>query len=321
MQVNENIKQNAVSWDLESRIGGRNENQDFYGYCETPDGRHLFIVCDGMGGMRGGSTASREAVRVIIDEVSRSLETDSVIILTNALKKANAFIHYLGKSKEDLRGMGTTVVALLIGEDKATAAHVGDSRIYQLRGKHKIFRTFDHSMVFELVKQGKLTEEQARLSAESNIISRALGLNPDVEVEINDKLTYLKGDRFMLCSDGISGMVEEQKLLKMINSKETVNETVKNIADNIDSLGVDFGGGHDNLTAILIEVNTNSKIKPKMDKKSKLIIIILSFLLLVSIGFNLYAYMFPKMQDENEQISVPIQTTPDVAETDNAIKF
>ena len=296
MQTEEIIQQNMLLWDCISLIGGRNENQDFYGYCETLDGSHLFVVCDGMGGMKGGSTASKEAVRVIIEEVAASNESEPENLLINALQRANTAIYQLGQKKEDLRGMGTTVVALLITDDKATAAHVGDSRIYQLRGKHKIFRTFDHSMVFDLVKQGKLTEEQARLSADSNFINRALGMKPEVDVEINGNLPFLKGDRFLLCTDGISGMVEEQKLLKMTDSKKTINETVKDITDEIDNMGVESGGGHDNLTALLVEVNTNSKIKPKMDKKSKLIIIILSFLLLVSIGFNIYACISPKMQ-------------------------
>ena len=296
MQADGTPQQDRLSWHFESLTGGRSENQDFYGHCETRDGSRLFVVCDGMGGMRGGSTASREAVRVILEEVSRSLETDPEILLTNALQKANATVFRLGQSKEELRGMGTTVVALLIGKEKAAAAHVGDSRIYQLRGKHKVFRTFDHSVVFELVRQGTLTEEQARLSDDSNLISRALGMKPTVEPEINGNLPYLKGDRFMLCTDGISGAVEERELLKMAASKKTAEETVKNMTAEIDTIGIKAGGGHDNLTLALIDVNTNSAIKPATNKKSKLIIIILALLLLVSIGLNIYTYLCPQKQ-------------------------
>ncbi|MCL1933772.1 MAG: protein phosphatase 2C domain-containing protein [Candidatus Azobacteroides sp.] len=295
MQADETPQQNRLSWHFESLTGGRSENQDFYGHCETGDGSRLFVVCDGMGGMRGGSIASREAVRVILEEVSRSLETDPEILLTNALQKANATVFRLGQSKEELRGMGTTVAALLIGKEKATAAHVGDSRIYQLRGKRKVFRTFDHSVVFELVKQGTLTEEQARLSDDSNLISRALGMKPTVEPEITGNLPYLKGDRFMLCTDGISGAVEERELLKMAASKKTAEETVKYITAEIDTIGIKAGGEHDNLTLALIDV-INTLQKPAMNKKSKLIIIILALLLLVSIGLNIYTYLCPKKQ-------------------------
>ena len=291
MQADELQKQNMLSWNFESLKGGRSENQDFYGYCEARDGSRLFVVCDGMGGMKGGSTASREAVRIIIEEVSGSIESDPERLLTHALKKANAFIFQLGQSKEELRGMGTTVVALLISKEKATAAHVGDSRIYQLRGKHKVFRTFDHSVVFEMVKRGTLTEEQARVSADSNLISRALGMKSEVEPEINGNLPYLKGDRFVLCTDGISGAVEERKLLKMMASKKAVEKTAKVITAEIDNMGIEAGGGHDNLTIALIDVNISSSIKPISDKRSKLIIIILFLLLLVSIGLNIYAFL------------------------------
>ena len=288
MQADDIQPRKMLSWAFESLKGGRNENQDFCGHCKTVDGSHLFIVCDGMGGMKGGSIASKEAVRIIREEAAGSLETDPAILLTKALQKANAVIFHLGHSKEEFRGMGTTVAALLISNEKATAAHVGDSRIYQLRGKHKVFRTFDHSMVFELVKRGRLTEEQARLSADSNVINRALGMKPEVDVEINGNLPYRKGDRFMLCTDGISGMVEEQTLLRMIASKQPIEETVGDVAHRIDNTGNETGGGHDNLTLALIEANIHSKLKPAMDKKSKLVIFILSLSLLVSIGLNIY---------------------------------
>jgi len=277
-----------LSFGFESLQGGRDENQDCCGYCKTGDGSMLFVVCDGMGGMRGGSFASREAVRIIIEEATHSLETDPEILLTDVLQKANSVIFQIGRVKEGLRGMGTTVVALHINDEKATAAHAGDSRIYQLRGQRKVFRTFDHSLVFDLVKRGTLTEEQARLSADSNVIRRALGMSKEVEVEINGNLPFLKGDRFMLCTDGISGPVEERELLQMIATKKPVDETVMNIANVIDSKGNESGGGHDNLTAALIEVNINSKIRPPMDRRNKIVIFILSLFLLVSIALNIY---------------------------------
>lgn len=276
--------QKLAVWDCITHIGGRNENQDLYGYCQLHDGSFLFVVCDGMGGMRGGSIASREAVRTILEDALYSQEQDPVLILTNALKKANAVVFRLGQTNEELRGMGTTAVALLLNGEKATAAHTGDSRIYQVRGKHKVFRTFDHSLVFDLVRRGSLTEEQARLSADSNIINRALGMKADVEVEINDHLPYRKGDRFMLCTDGISGMVEEKKLLKMVVSKKEVEDTLQNMAHEINELGHEAGGGHDNMTAILIEMCANSDIRPVRKKKKKVIVFILALLLLVSIG-------------------------------------
>jgi serine/threonine protein phosphatase PrpC len=268
-----------------SRIGGRQENQDSLGYSETKHGL-LIVVCDGMGGVKGGKTASELAVRNIIEQVNTTQFTDADEILTNAIKAANQVVYQASRAIPELSGMGTTVTALLINERKATAAHVGDSRIYQIRGTQKVFRTFDHSMVFELVKRKSITEEQARLSAESNVILRALGTKPDIEVEINGNLGYLKGDRFLLCSDGVCGALEEKELIKLIKGDKSVDTTIENIASTIDKIGKDSGGRHDNLTAILIEVNKNSKLKTKMDTKSKTIIGIVISLLIISLAGN-----------------------------------
>ncbi|MDE6689559.1 MAG: protein phosphatase 2C domain-containing protein, partial [Prevotella sp.] len=160
----------------ESRIGGRLENQDSYGWQDTNYG-YLVTVCDGMGGGPGGKTASTIAVKEIvagISEASKDEEIPNIII--KAIRRANMAIIAAGNSNETLKGMGSTATVLLVSERSAYIAHVGDSRVYQLRGSKKIFRTFDHSMVFEMVSQGVITEEQARLSAQSNVITRALGI-------------------------------------------------------------------------------------------------------------------------------------------------
>jgi serine/threonine protein phosphatase PrpC len=241
-----------------------------------------------MGGAKGGSAASKLAVETILDKVSNTTLDDAGEILADAIIKANSAVYQAGRTYPELQGMGTTVVALLVDDDKATAAHVGDSRIYQVRGTDKVFRTFDHSMVFELVRRGRISEEQARLSAESNVILRALGTKPDVEVEINTDLPYLKGDRFLLCSDGICGAAPEKDILKLIGKDRSVEKTAEILVETIDNLGIEKGGGHDNLTAALIELNTNSKIPPQMNKKNKIIIGILAILLIISIGLNIW---------------------------------
>ena len=188
----------------ESRIGGRPENQDSYGYKETSLG-FLLTVCDGMGGGPGGKTASSIAVQEIITGVDEANEDEEVAnIIIKAIRRANMAVIEAGNENPSLQGMGSTATVLLLSEKSAFVAHVGDSRVYQIRGGKKIFRTYDHSMVFELVKQKVITEEQARLSAQSNVITRALGMLPDLEVDIVER-PYIKGDRFVLCSDGIHG--------------------------------------------------------------------------------------------------------------------
>jgi serine/threonine protein phosphatase PrpC len=245
-----------------------------------------------MGGAKGGATASDIAVGTIMEEVSNSTLSDGGTILLEAITKANERVYQAGCDNPELKGMGTTAAALLISDDMAVAAHVGDSRVYQIRGDKKIFRTFDHSMVFELVKRGRISEEQARLSAESNVILRALGTKPDVVVEINRDIRFLKGDRFMLCSDGVWGAATEKEILKLAAYDKSVDKTVENIMETIDNIGIEKGGGHDNLTAALIETNIDSKIQTKMSRKSKIIIGILSLLLLLSAGLNIWAFIF-----------------------------
>ena len=271
----------------ESRIGGRAENQDSYGAKITERG-FLFTVCDGMGGGPGGKTASAIAVSEIIAGVEEApQEEENKNVLIKAIRRANMSILAAGNETPKLRGMGSTATVLLLTEQAAYVAHVGDSRVYQLRGHTKVFRTFDHSMVFDLVRQGILTEEQARLSAQSNVITRALGIQPDVEVDIQE-LPYLKGDRFLLCSDGIHGCMPELDLIRLATSrKEALGTVVDDLATSADDIGREAGGGHDNLTLIIVETKTNSTMQPIMNKNTRMVLMALTVLLAVSILMNI----------------------------------
>lgn len=258
-----------VTGFAESRIGGRAENQDSYGSCDTPYG-FVVTVCDGMGGGPGGKTASSIAVREIITGITEGNPDDTATnIVLKAIRHANLAIHEAGNNTPALKGMGSTCTVLLISKASAIVAHVGDSRVYQLRGKSKVFRTFDHSMVFDLVKQKVITEEQARLSAQSNVITRALGIKPDMDVDIIE-LPYDRGDRFVLTTDGIHGSVSEAELIGMASDKKHALGTVTDeIATVIDGKGRNTGGGHDNMTIAIVETNTKSELRPKMSPKLK----------------------------------------------------
>ena len=144
-------------------------------------------------------------------------------------------------------------------------AHIGDSRVYQLRHHRKVFRTFDHSLVFELVKKKILTEEQARLSEQSNIITRALGLNSEIEIETTER-PFKKGDKFMLCTDGIHGSMPEKELIALATRNEDLGKVVGGIASLVDEKGRKDGGGHDNLTIVMIESQMKSNLKEKLFK-------------------------------------------------------
>lgn len=270
----------------ESRIGGRSENQDSYGSAETPYG-YVVTVCDGMGGGPGGKTASMIAVNEIINGIKEGNPDDTASnIIIKAIRRANLAIIAKGQETPSLKGMGSTCTVLLINEDCATVAHVGDSRVYQLRGKTKVFRTFDHSMVFDLVRQKVITEEQARLSAQSNVITRALGIKPDIEVDVV-VLPYDNGDRFVLTTDGIHGSVAETELIDMIcDRKHALGTVTDEIATTIDGKGRSEGGGHDNLTLAIVEPKKNSKLRSKMKTKTKFLIGIVSLICLLSLVLN-----------------------------------
>lgn len=274
---------------VDSRIGGRQENQDCAGIKDTAIGL-LVVVCDGMGGMQGGQIASTTAVTSIMsffDTIDK--QSDPAMTLIKAINEANAQIIAKSQENPNLTGMGTTVTALLKTPKSAIVAHVGDSRIYQFRGCKKVFRTFDHSMVFEMVKKKVLTEEQARLSVQSNVILKALGVKPDVEVEWHE-LPYLKGDRFVLCSDGFWGAMPEKDFITYVTKKGNIKDVLQHTANKVESLGKEKGEDYDNLTAAIVDMDSNSKMQVKMNTLSKTIIGVLAVFLIVSIGFNGYQY-------------------------------
>jgi len=284
--------------NIQSLIGGRAENQDFYGTAQTQYGE-LIIVCDGMGGHNGGRHAAEVAVHTVLEEVLKNADNNAVAALQLAVEKANAAIWNQSQADRSLKGMGTTIVALLITPEKAISCHVGDSRIYQVRNGEILFRTYDHSHVFEMVKAGLITEEQARLSEKSNIITRALGIKSTVEIDITDNLAYQKDDRFLLCTDGICGAIPENQLLEFITQNGMVETAVSNLVAKVDAIGVANGNKHDNLTAAMIEIEADSTFqqvenkkemstpKPPKPKGNKLIYLLL-IVLLGALALNLY---------------------------------
>ena len=273
----------------ESRIGGRRENQDTCAWQDTKHG-FLLLVCDGMGGGPSGKIASQMAADAIVNSVLDSKpESDRRDVLARAIRDAGQALLSAQDSDPRLKGMGTTVTALLINRQSAVVAHVGDSRIYQLRGGCKVFRTFDHSHVFELVKTKALTEEDARLAADSNIITRALGPMENVEPDI-EELPYEKGDRFMLCTDGIWGAMPEKELIKIAGGTKAVAGAVESLAIKVDEIGQSHGGTHDNLTVAILQTPFNSKLKQKMSTRIKYTLYALAAICCLSLLGNFVQY-------------------------------
>lgn len=244
-------------------IGGRPEDQDCMAYHDV-NGRQIFTVCDGMGGHAGGYNASRIAAQAIIEALTRQTEvvpTEDAI--KTAVNEANTAVYDKAQANPSLRGMGTTLTLLVIDATAAYVTHVGDSRIYQLRGGRKKFRTFDHSQVFELVTKKRLTEEEARVHPRSNVLSRAIGILPDVDFMVR-KLSYKKGDRFVLCCDGVWNSQPEPDIISMFTANDDLETTIRTTCTTVEKIGQDKGGQHDNHTMIAVDMKTSSKYRKSL---------------------------------------------------------
>lgn len=250
-----------------SMIGGRSENQDSFDFVRTEEGKLVVTVCDGMGGTNGGAVASQTAVDVIKEYLSESHDIESgEEQVAGSIKAANDAVYQKAVESPALRGMGTTATVALFDNEAAYIAYAGDSRIYQIREGEKIFRTFDHSRVFELVKAKKITEEEARIRPDSNVIMRALGIRPEIMTD-TAKLSYKKGDRFVLCCDGVWGCMPEKELIRMFSASGTVKGVIESLASMVDDIGIKAGGHHDNLTVIIVEMKENSNYQPSILKR------------------------------------------------------
>ncbi len=205
----------------------------------------LFVVADGMGGAQAGEVASEMAVRSFDDELRGENPAEALV---EVIEGANQRINSLSRSDETHAGMGTTVTVAYVAEDEVIIAHVGDSRAYLLRDGDLIRLTVDHSLVGELVARGKLTEEQAEVHPQRSVITRALGPEANVLVDV-DIFAAKPGDVFMLCSDGLTSMVHEPKLKPLFEDSDSLEVLGKRLID-----AANAAGGRDNITVILFRI-------------------------------------------------------------------
>ena len=218
----------------------RERNEDTFGYQQN-----LFVVADGMGGHQAGEVASAIAVETIL---KADLTGEIKAALQNALAAANQAILQKAAQDKELTGMGTTVAVLYLGTERAYVTHIGDSRVYYLSGDELKQLTNDHSLVNELVKSGEITAEEAKSHPQRNILTRALGSNETLEAEIVE-IEVTKGDKFLLCSDGLSNSLPEPFIKELMSSKEDPDAIVERMINSANELG-----GSDNITVILVEI-------------------------------------------------------------------
>ncbi len=198
----------------------RSENQDF-GILSSPEeeksasGEQLMMVADGMGGHRGGATASRLAATTVKSEFFARDTDDIAGALKHAFQQANQKIFDQSQTNPDLQGMGTTGSALVIRNNHAIFAHVGDSRIYLVRDNQIQQLTEDHSLVASMVREGLLTSKEAETHPRRNVLQRSIGVMQELDVDVSQPLAIQPGDVFILCSDGLHGLVKEEEMLEV----------------------------------------------------------------------------------------------------------
>jgi PPM family protein phosphatase len=231
----------SESWHASDLGRQRQGNEDNF-FVRAP----LFAVADGMGGARAGEVASEMAVATF----EGGLPSDGTPAegLVRIIEEANRRIHDRSRAEADQAGMGTTVTAAHVGESVVTVAHVGDSRAYVLRDGELIRLTRDHSLVGELVARGKLTEEQAEAHPQRSVITRALGPEPSVQVDV-ETFHGRSGDVFLLCSDGLTSMVPEPQLKSILSGAPRLAQAGRELI-----VAANDAGGRDNITVVLFRL-------------------------------------------------------------------
>ena len=248
--------QNIDSASLTSIGQVRSTNQDYFGEFSRPNGDRLLVVADGMGGHRGGATASQLATETIGEAFATST-ANSPDTLYDAIRVANARVHQASLEDPELRGMGTTVVMMLFdAEGLVWVAHVGDSRAYRLHPAGIEQITQDHSVVGEMVRRGLITAEEAEVHPRRNEILRSVGVESAVEIDVAQVLSA-PGDFYVLCSDGLSGEVSDAEIAQTVQSARP--ETA---AKNLVALANDRGAP-DNVTVqiALLPMNDEQTIQ------------------------------------------------------------
>lgn len=211
---------------------------------------NLFIVADGMGGHKAGDYASRYTVETIEREIKASFEKNPSIIIKKAIKTANKEIRQRAGEDPNLAGMGTTVVVATVIGKYLQVANVGDSRLYIANGTEIRQITRDHSLVEEMVRLGGIKREDARLHPDKNIITRAIGAKDDVDIDFFT-VELKQSDRILMCSDGLTNMVEDHDILRILNSHKQDRTLVETAQALIDA--ANDNGGKDNIAVVLIK--------------------------------------------------------------------
>lgn len=231
----------------------RRVNQDYIFKSTEPVGTfpNLFILADGMGGHKAGDFASKYLVETMVGYISRNESKATVKVLDNAMKLSNAMIYHKAMEDQDLQGMGSTMVAAVIEDNILTVANVGDSRLYLIRdGITQVTR--DHSYVEEMVSHGYMVRGSEEYLRNKNKITRAVGIDESVKADYFE-VDLIQGDYVLLCSDGLTNMVDDDAILSIILGNGSLNYKAASLIKNANE-----NGGNDNIAVILIRYTGGS---------------------------------------------------------------
>ena len=229
----------------------REMNQDYYYISNSLDEVQLYLLADGMGGYNGGEIASKLAVQTAKNYIENNFkeiekDKDSIIqLLGSSMEYANMVVYEKSKENAELQGMGTTLEICLIYNNKVYIGHVGDSRIYRIRKEFIRKLTQDHSYVQKLVADGTITKEEAAHHPQKNMLMKALGCNAFVEPDVMVK-GFLKDDILIMCSDGLTNMVDQETIYKM--ASKNIEQAPKDLVELANN-----NGGYDNITVVVIK--------------------------------------------------------------------
>lgn len=231
----------------------RSTNQDSFSYGQLENGAVTWaVVCDGMGGMAAGNVASASAVEVIAGALEQNLSPKSSAsfvrnLLKNSIESANTRVYDMSLENQGMRGMGTTVVAVVIIKGIAYFAHAGDSRAYHYSGDQFIQITTDHSVVQTLIENGQLTENEAKNHPNKNIITIALGVASYIDIDLDER-EVSAGDTVLLCTDGLTNCIDDEliRLACSDNDFDSLSERLVELANQ--------NGGNDNITVVAVKI-------------------------------------------------------------------
>ena len=229
----------------------RSTNQDSFAAGEI-NGRVFAVICDGMGGAKGGGVASANAVKIISGTIDQSLNhgADPAYIramLQSAMETANAMVYDMAQKNEAFSGMGTTAVSVVVTDGIAYIAHAGDSRAYLCSDNTLTQLTVDHSIVQSMVENGQLTADEAKTHPRKNVITRAIGVDDNIDAD-QGECKVKQGDLLLLCTDGLTNYADQNSILKVLTESafDSIPERLIELANK--------GGGGDNITVIVIGI-------------------------------------------------------------------